>query len=48
MAAVRSFIALDLPPAVKRALEDVAARLSGTLDAVRWVKSENIHLSINI
>lgn len=46
MAAVRSFIALDLPPTVKRALEDVAVRLSGTLDAVRWVKSENIHLTL--
>ena len=46
MAAVRSFIALDLPPAVKRSLEDVSAHLSKTLDAVRWVKSENIHLTL--
>lgn len=46
MAAVRSFIALDLPQSVERALGDVSRLLSGTLAAVRWVKPANIHLTL--
>lgn len=46
MATVRSFIALDLPPNVKQTLADVSDRLSSQVDGVRWVRPENLHLTL--
>lgn len=48
MTTVRAFIAIDLPPAVKAALADVAATLGGRVPrgAVRWVRPEQMHLTL--
>ena len=53
MSTFRAFIAIDLPPAVKAALADVAATLDGRVPrgavgtaAVRWVRPEQMHLTL--
>jgi 2'-5' RNA ligase len=48
MITIRAFIAVDLPPAVKAALTDVAATLGGRVPrgAVRWVRPEQMHLTL--
>jgi len=48
MITLRAFIAIDLPPAVKAALGDVAATLGGRVPrgAVRWVRPEQMHLTL--
>ena len=53
MSTFRAFIAIDLPPAVKAALADVAAALDGRVPrgavgtaAVRWVRPEQMHLTL--
>jgi len=48
MITLRAFIAIDLPPDVKRALSDVAATLSERVPrgAVRWVRPEQMHLTL--
>jgi 2'-5' RNA ligase len=48
MTTLRAFIAIDLPPAVKAALGDVAATLDGRVPrgAVRWVRPEQMHLTL--
>ena len=53
MITLRAFIAIDLPPAVKAALADVAATLDGRVPrgavgtaAVRWVRPEQMHLTL--
>ena len=53
MTTIRAFIAIDLPPAVKAALADVAATLAGRVPrgavgtaAVRWVRPEQMHLTL--
>ena len=48
MTTIRAFIAIDLPPAVKTALEDVAATLAGRVPqgAARWVRPEQMHLTL--
>lgn len=43
---VRSFIAIDLPPAVQRQIEALAAELKKSDAAVGWVRSEGIHLTL--
>ena len=48
MTTLRAFIAINLPPAVKAALGDVAATLAGRVPrgAVRWVRPEQMHLTL--
>ena len=48
MNAVRAFIAIELPRVTLDALADVQARLShpAPRDSVRWVKPDNIHLTL--
>ena len=47
MERIRAFIAVELPPATREAVEDVARRLqSGAVEGVRWVRPEGIHLTL--
>lgn len=44
---VRTFIAIELPPGVKRVMGDVEQELKAASPApVRWVKPDNIHLTL--
>jgi 2'-5' RNA ligase len=49
MDAIRAFIAIDLPPAVKDALGGVTHALGERVarGAVRWVRPEQMHLTLN-
>jgi 2'-5' RNA ligase len=44
--AVRAFVALDVPPAVRERLSDVARELEERLPAFRPVAEDNIHLTL--
>jgi 2'-5' RNA ligase len=48
MIVIRSFIAINLSPEIRRSLEEVSAKLKERLPGVpvRWVPVENIHLTI--
>jgi len=46
MAKIRTFIALELPQEMKKALADLQAELRSRTDCVRWVKPEHIHLTL--
>ena len=46
MAQVRTFIAVELPGAVREILFGVARRLRGQVGGVRWVRPEGIHLTL--
>jgi 2'-5' RNA ligase len=43
---VRLFVALDLPAEVRRALDDLIARLKRQCREARWVRAEGMHLTI--
>ncbi len=43
---IRSFIALPLPQVIQAALGEVAQRLAAQSQGVKWVKPENIHLTL--
>ncbi|MGC8839519.1 MAG: RNA 2',3'-cyclic phosphodiesterase [Anaerolineae bacterium] len=45
---VRAFVAIELDPSLLRALEDLMTRLQKALPpgALRWVRSEGIHLTL--
>jgi len=43
---LRLFLALDLPPEVRSALEEVQRGLKGTGADVRWVRIASIHLTL--
>ncbi|MDD2695671.1 MAG: RNA 2',3'-cyclic phosphodiesterase [Anaerolineales bacterium] len=45
---IRAFIAIEMSPEIQRALDQVSAQLrAGLTDApVRWVRAENIHLTL--
>ncbi len=45
---IRTFIAVDLPPSVKEALDQVSLQLQEKLPdtPVRWVRTEKIHLTL--
>jgi len=43
---LRSFIAIELPDSAQSALSDFQKELKKTGAAVRWVKPENIHLTL--
>jgi 2'-5' RNA ligase len=46
MAQVRTFIAVDLPPAVKMQIGQIIDRLRPLSSAVRWVRSQGLHLTL--
>ena len=47
MERLRAFIAVDLPPAAREAVEGVTRRLrAGAGDGVRWVRPEGVHLTL--
>jgi 2'-5' RNA ligase len=47
MGLIRAFIAVDIPPAIQRSLQQVMDRLRQPIgDAVRWVPASNIHLTL--
>jgi len=44
--AIRSFLAFDLPPEIRRTIARVSGDLRKSSLDVRWVKVENIHLTV--
>ena len=46
MAKIRSFIALDLPEDLRKGLQNLQDRVRKLTDCVRWVKPDNIHLTL--
>jgi len=48
MSLLRAFIAVEIPPGIHQAIENQTALIRAALDAslVRWVPSENIHLTL--
>jgi 2'-5' RNA ligase len=43
---IRSFLAFELPPSIKKHLWEISGELQQSHLPVRWVKKENIHLTI--
>ena len=43
---IRTFIAIELPVEVKQAARQIQNRLRESIEGIRWVKHENIHLSV--
>jgi 2'-5' RNA ligase len=43
---IRAFIAVDLNPTIKRTIEDIQNHLKKSDCAVKWVRPENIHLTL--
>jgi len=43
---MRSFIAIDIPAAIKSSIDDVIRTVSGDARGIRWVSTENIHLTL--
>jgi 2'-5' RNA ligase len=45
---IRAFIAIDLPPSIQESLDKQTTRLRQTLgdDAIRWVPTQNMHLTL--
>jgi 2'-5' RNA ligase len=46
METLRTFIALDMPPAIKTALSKYVQPLRSRRGRVSWVKAENLHLTL--
>lgn len=49
--AIRAFIAIELPPAIRQALAAIGSEIqaragAGARKAIRWVPAENIHLTL--
>ena len=43
---IRTFIAIELPVEVKRVVRQIQDQLGGSIEGIKWVKQENIHLSV--
>ncbi len=43
---MRSFIAIAVPPAIKSSIDGVIRSISGDVRGIRWVSTENIHLTL--
>lgn len=43
---IRTFIAVELPAEVREALASLRQELAGREDQVKWVKPENVHLTL--
>jgi len=46
MAKIRSFIALDLPEDLKKGLQNLQDKARKHTDCVRWVRPDNIHMTL--
>lgn len=46
MPLMRSFIAIELPPAIRSVLERMTARMKAAVFDVRWVNTQDIHLTL--
>ena len=44
--AIRAFIAIDLPPNLKKSLDIIKIDLSKCKNSLRWVKEENLHITL--
>lgn len=43
---IRTFVAIEIPEAVKRQVEDLESRLKTFRTDVRWVRPQNIHITL--
>lgn len=43
---MRLFVALDVPSQVREALAELSARLKKTCSSARWVRLENVHITL--
>jgi 2'-5' RNA ligase len=43
---IRSFLAVELPEAIRKRIEEIQADLSSSNSDVRWVRPEKIHLTL--
>ncbi|OFW56023.1 MAG: 2'-5' RNA ligase [Candidatus Solincola sediminis] len=43
---IRLFVAMDIPDDIRGLLSDSMTELEGTLSRARWVKAENLHLTL--
>ncbi|HNT57859.1 MAG TPA: 2'-5' RNA ligase family protein, partial [Syntrophales bacterium] len=43
---IRSFLAIDLSPAVRERIGGIQEKLKTILKGVRWVRPEGIHLTV--
>jgi 2'-5' RNA ligase len=43
---IRSFLAFELPLEIKKIISHVSQEMKGTLRNVRWVRTENIHITM--
>jgi len=43
---IRTFIAIELPVEVKQVARRIQSQLGESIEGIRWVKQENIHLSV--
>ena len=43
---IRTFVALDVPPPVKEGVQGIIAELKRLGGNIKWVKPENLHLTI--
>jgi len=43
---IRTFIAIELPAEVKRLVRQIQEKLGESTEGIRWVKDENLHLSV--
>jgi len=43
---MRSFIAIEVPTAIKASIDGIIRAVSGEARGIRWVSTENIHLTI--
>jgi RNA 2',3'-cyclic 3'-phosphodiesterase len=46
MARLRTFIAVELPGAVRARCVELQEELAGSADAVKWVEEENLHVTL--
>ena len=46
MARIRTFVAIELDNAIRKASADAIAVLSSTADTIRWVEPEGMHLTL--
>lgn len=46
MQTIRSFIAIPLEPSVQKAVAGLVRRLAGEADGIKWVPSDNLHLTL--
>lgn len=46
MQKIRTFIAIPLPEDIQGAAEDMISRMSGSMEGVKWLESETLHLTL--